>query len=182
MTNKIDWNDNAIAAAREYDKWLDKDDSGYIHAGEHFDAFLADVTTRPTEPERKTVYDAVEYYNGVWPDDDFSTIWISDGRFELGSRVTLATVCTREQFEAYVKEQEGEKWTHTYNENEPCKILIENPDRFGIIVIDTASNGYIVCEPNEIKPIKPTISKAEAWDKAVLSGNMSHITDNYEVK
>lgn len=73
-------------------------------------------------------------------------------------------VCTREQFEDYVKQQEGEKWTHMYYKDK-CRIKVSEPDSDGYIVIVTDFNGYQLCTPDELKPIKPTISKAEAWDK-----------------
>lgn len=115
------------------------------------------IATRPTQT--KTVADAVEYYNGVWPEKVSKLHYMSwdsnKGIYSFAGCESTRNVCTRAEFEAYVKEQEGEKWTHLYNEHEVCRVLIENPDRFGIIVIDTAGNGYITCAPDEIKPIKP---------------------------
>ena len=74
------------------------------------------------------------------------------------------TIATSPQTKTVADEQEGEKWTHFYND-EYCKIVIETPDKFGEIVIDCEYNGYITCEPSELKPIKPKLTKAEAWDK-----------------
>ena len=108
------------------------------------------IATRPTQ---KTVEDAVECYNGVWPEDepdDFVCVWNNKGgRFEFWCEGYAPVgychhVCTRAEFEAYVKEQgkphfkatsenlekiakdaqgdfveveqEGEKWTHTYSD------------------------------------------------------------------
>jgi hypothetical protein len=141
------------------------------------------IATRPAEPPtQKTVADAWEYYksSGETPTGpgEFSgeelLLWnMHDNSFWRGCEGfrgdIFELVCTREQFEAYGREQEakqeGEKWTHVYNDHEVCRVLIEDPDRFGIIVIDTAGNGYLTCSPDEMKPIKPTITKAEAWDK-----------------
>lgn len=60
-------------------------------------------------------------------------------------------------------EQEGEKWTHTYGEHK-CYIKIDEPDLDGYIVVVTEFNGYIPCKPENLKPIKPTISKADFAD------------------
>lgn len=150
--------------------------------------FYETIATRP-EP-RKTVADAVEYYDGVWPSCDticmrynyredwfFSThrpdnevIWASSYQ-----------VCTRQEFEQEVARREGEKWTHKFGSGK-CYIKESEPDFEGYVVLVSERYGYILARLDELKPIKPTITKAEAWDKAVLTGNMSHITDNYEVK
>jgi hypothetical protein len=148
---------------------------------------------RPTQP--KTVADAVEAYPNGWPKHMDDELWFSETensymrRIEVLPKHKAYFVCDYLQFEAYVKEQEGEKWTHVYNEHEVCRVLTEDPDRFGIIVIDTASNGYIVCEPNEIKPIKPTLTKAQAWDMLKqtpdnirsLDDALIEITDKYDI-
>lgn len=55
---------------------------------------------------------------------------------------------------------EGEKWTHTYNELKCCALITE-PDREGYIIIVNELNEYYVVEEDELKPIKPTMTKDE---------------------
>lgn len=67
-------------------------------------------------------------------------------------------------------EQEGEKWTHEYDNSNPrrLKIICDKPDVNGeIAVIVNGPKGafYTKTLPSKIRLIKPTISKAEAWDK-----------------
>jgi hypothetical protein len=60
-------------------------------------------------------------------------------------------------------EQEGEKWTHTWGESK-CRIIAtdETKDEAWVKFELTGNNGIVVL--SGLKPIKPTISKAEAWD------------------
>lgn len=184
---------------------------------------------RPTQT--KTVADAVEWANGKWPNGVCSTIWVDgSGTFRLGGEVTGQTICTRSEFEAYVKEQkkidisemregmtvrciradsgcykvggcyvvgrdkdgyfgplnekclasfnhqaysfelaeepeqEGEKWTHELW-GDRAYIKVSEPDCDGYLVVVTEGDGYLLCQPSELKPIKPTISESEAWRK-----------------
>lgn len=179
----VNWDDNAKAAVECF--------AGYV--GEAGAAKIWLSGKRPTQT--KTVADAVEAYPNGWPKHMDDELWFSETensymrRIEVLPKHKAYFVCDYLQFEAYVKEQEGEKWTHVYNEHEVCRVLTEDPDRFGIIVIDTASNGYIVCEPNEIKPIKPTLTKAQAWDMLKqtpdnirsLDDALIEITDKYDI-
>lgn len=155
----VEWNDNAKAAVEAYNNWLE--DNQETNAVEEFFTDLARITTQP-----KTVADAAEYYKGSWPTQKCSTIWVDgSGAFRWGNEVTNQTVCTRAEFEAYVKEQEGEKWTHTYK-GEKCRIVTDEPDSEGMVCcVYELDMCYAVTDPKELKPIKPTISKAEAWDK-----------------
>lgn len=96
-------------------------------------------------------------------------------------------VCTREQFEAYlagvepvgvdidkdalkaqyksaVKGQEDEKWTHKTNAGELCKIHVKEPDVNGVIIVINERGEYLRHNSDSLKPIKPTITKADAWD------------------
>lgn len=76
---------------------------------------------------------------------------------------------TRENLEKIAKdaqgdfvevEQEGEKWTHTFGDDS-CYIKVSEPDLEGFIVIVTEESGYILCQPEKIKPIKPTMTKEQ---------------------
>lgn len=83
-------------------------------------------------------------------------------------------------------EQEGEKWTHKTAESEYCRILIDKPDQFGNVVILKEEWGYSDYPLSSLKPIKPTISKAEAWDKVAsedleLSVSVSAIKEQYDI-
>lgn len=86
---------------------------------------------------------------------------------------------TRENLEKIAKDaqggfvevkQEGEKWTHIDAFGDPCRILIEEKDNLGYVVILRQSGHYATPAASSLKPIKPTISKAQAWDYAVASG------------
>lgn len=146
------------------------------------------IATRPTQT--KTVADAWEYYqeNGKICGYSFSqnkmlsfcksndTYCFVSEKSSAGSVETddWQPICTHEQFEAYVKEQEskqeGEKWTHVVDDDEgqltKCRKHLK---------LCNGSDWVYVCEKGEyfvpskmgycgVKPIKPTISKAEAWD------------------
>ena len=187
----IDWNDNAKAAVKEFYRWA----NAMFKSGCSIDTdtFFKEFT----EEQTKTVADAVVENDGKWPlRDEFDTLWYTEkfkayGCFQTQSE-DLVRVCTRAEFEAYVNankigkilesrdEQEGEKWTHTYF-NVRCSIIDLDPDEFGTVVIVKEEGDYALAHPSKLNPIKPTISEAEAWRMAVLSGNMQHITDNYDV-
>lgn len=128
------------------------------------------IATRPTQT--KTVADAVEAFDGKWPNSRYDMAWWDSDTEQvlLGCNPTSDTICTRAEFEAYVKEQEGEKWTHEYDNSNPrrLKIICDKPDVNGeIAVIVNGPKGafYTKTLPSKIRLIKPTLSKAEAWDK-----------------
>lgn len=132
------------------------------------------IATRPQTP-RKTVADAYEYFDGVWKEPDTSVccyadfgdegfkfvLWIRDWIWSNGE---CYEVCTREEFEAYAKKQEGEKWTHRTNAGELCKIHVEEPDVNGVIIVLNDRGEYLRHNSDSLKEIKTQISKAEAWD------------------
>ena len=60
---------------------------------------------------------------------------------------------------------QDEEWTHVMDSGEKCIVLADKPDIHGVIVIYTDDNNYYTCEPSNIKPIKPQITKAKAWDR-----------------
>ncbi len=131
--------------------------------------FAESITKRPQLEQTKTVADAVEYYKGVWPESNrkidkikFDRIY-SEFFTDFGDVHSdrFYIVCTREQFEAYAKEQEGEKWTHITPIGDPCFIKLNEPDCEGLVLIEIRNYGYELIKPEQLKPIKPTISKEQ---------------------
>ena len=61
--------------------------------------------------------------------------------------------------------EEGEKWTHTDAFGDPCRILIDEPDSNGRIIIFRQDGWYAPVAASSVKPIKPALTKAEAWDR-----------------
>lgn len=149
------------------------------------------VITRPTQT--KTVADAVRAHGNKWPFSlgielmGYSPKHNHYFAFGDGYNFTYGEyqICTRAEFEAYVKEQEGEKWTHETAESEYCRILIDKPDQFGNVVILKEEWGYSDYPLSSLKPIKPTISKAEAWDKLMQnqtnSAEVNTIKQQYDI-
>lgn len=195
----IDWDDNAKAAVNTYNDWALENDLG-IHA--FFEHLTNNGHTQP-----KTVADAVAEHKGKWPfSHSIVMMWYSPKHghfFAFGEGYDFCEgeyqVCTRAEFEAYVKEQEskitmddinehistgeqeGEKWTHTLD-GRKCKIIINKPDVDEDIVVLCKEGDYQIIGHEVLKPIKPKLTKAEAWDKLIQSGiNPLNITDEYEV-
>ena len=163
----IDWNENAKAAVREFAGWIFTEYQYLSEVGK----FIKQVEK---QARTKTVADAVEYYqeNGEICGYSFSqnkmlSFCKSNGTYcfvsEKSSAGSVETddwqpICTREQFEAYVKEQEGEKWTHITSIGK-CRILVDKPDEHGYVVVEMESDGYSLIPERKLKPIKPTISE-----------------------
>jgi hypothetical protein len=131
------------------------------------------IATRPQQP-RKTVEDAVEHFNKVWPNLSWNYAYcdIDTARWYCGNAAEEAfeLVCTREEFEACVaaKSKSEPEWTHTIK-GERCFIKESTPDVQGYILLSAEIRGYLLVKHDNpglepIKPIKPTISKSEAWD------------------
>ncbi|MBB66894.1 MAG: hypothetical protein CMP19_05110 [Rickettsiales bacterium] len=174
----IDWNDNAKAAVREFAKFVGHRDGASF--------WLSDKGVIQT----KTVADAVADHDGEWP---FSSGIILMGYspkhehyFAFGDGYELTggecIVCTREQFEAYVKdkeftkalsecakesegilkalaEQEGEKWTHTTSMGK-CKV-IKGPNNSGQYLLEFEGGVWDCLYAEQLKPIKPTMTVQE---------------------
>ncbi|MEC9061518.1 MAG: hypothetical protein VYC55_07915 [Pseudomonadota bacterium] len=166
----VEWNDNAKAAVRNFADYVGQSNKCY----RYFNHVVKNQT--------KTVADAVEYYNGVWPEDepyDFVCVWNNKGeRFEFWCEGYAPVgychqVCTREQFEAYVKEQEGEKWTHTTPLGDKCYIKDNEQDCEGVVLVVVKNLGYDLMKPEQLKTIKPTISESDAKALEVFA-NKSH--------
>ena len=161
----VEWNDNAKAAVIEF--------ADYIGQSDKCERYLKAFGTK------KTVADAYEenphwrkHVNGnIYFRITYGSHWMMTASEDVDSSL-WALVCTREQFEAYVKEQEGEKWTHTLF-CDKAYIKLGEPDRHGYVLVVTESDGYNLARPSELKPIKPTISESDA--KALeLFANKSH--------
>lgn len=125
------------------------------------------IATRPTQ---KTVADAVERYGkalvvGKWTHircGKDGNMFFASGEVESDNWQDSYLVCTREQFEAYVKEQEGEKWTHVLETTgKKCQLLTKEPDSDGYYAVILSSGNYDIEHSDFIKPIKPTISTKE---------------------
>lgn len=113
-----------------------------------------------------------------WKEDFFSTEW------------TVVATRPTEKKKTVADKQEGEKWTHYTEKGYKCKISLSEPDSYGSIVILSEHNVYIRCYPEDINPIKPKLTKAEAWDKVehmyLYDGYSFHgahefVVNNYEV-
>jgi hypothetical protein len=162
------------------------------------------IATRPTEPAtQKTVADAWEALKEKMKPSSTKNVavcklaqsgWLRAGDFtfvgEGFDTDIFDFVCTREQFEAYGREQEakqeGEKWTHVYA-GDKCYLLEPDKDADGYYAVKTDCGLFDFARENELTPIKPTITKAEAWDKATSqdvesSMSVGAILDEYEVK
>ena len=127
------------------------------------------------EPEqRKTVKDAVKYYNGVWPDCGKDEIWHCD---ILGHGVSHDyKVCNREEFEAEVKRQEGESAiVFGFGANVPLSFVAQDGTKYEL-------NDYSG-DRAEYYKVKPTITKAQAWDIAKRDAVLpSSVEEDYEVE
>lgn len=125
-------------------------------------------------PTQKTVADAVEAHHLGWDDipNHYSgkvdgvelVLWNKvHGGFEQGcdgyNEDVYYKVCTHAEFEAYVKEQEGEKWTHVDGRGIKCRLLSDEPDYDGFVPTVKECGGYRVQLFSELKPIKPTMTK-----------------------
>ncbi len=169
----IDWNDNAKAAVKEFYRWA----NAMFKSGVSIDTdtFFKEFA----ETQTKTVADAVEYYNGDFPEwQSVLGIAYSNNKitpYYKGSPIADGTnspesyiICTRAEFEAYVKEQEGEKWTHTYSDygvRKDCILIHDKPDIHGQVLVVNRYDEYVLTGTVEPKPIKPTISEAELLHK-----------------
>ena len=191
---KVDWmrapfGTDKLIQVGESAMWMDS--HGRFFSGNEFREIDLEYTVIATRPQQKTVADAYEAFDEEWNIKEFNLCSYSNENEEFFThskdyqhKNDEYEVCNREQFEAYAKEQEaeqeGKRWTHTYG-SDKCYIKEAEPDFQGYIIIYSNEDGYMLVEPSELKPIKPTLTKEQAWDKAVLAGNMSHITDNYDI-
>lgn len=180
----VNWDDNAKAAVREF--------AGYIGQSNMCERYLEAFETK------KTVADAVEWAKGKWIPSNCDAIAYNPEsgklhyyKYSEGINDKWFHCCFREEFEAYVKEQEGEKWTHTYSEygvRKDCVLVCDKSDINGQVLVLNRYGEYVLTGTAELKPIKPTISKAEAWDLCQdyegsqgMVKYMLDLHDNYEI-
>lgn len=181
----IDWNKHEDATCVSVTYF---DDNG--------DAISTSWADRPTQ---KTVADAVK---GKWV-EDYNMSTLSSERpligFNPAQNVFFSCesgyifydnkdgeyqVSTLDQFEAYVKEQEGEKWTHVDSDGNECRILHTIGDHSWVTYKNNSYEDELW--PNvELRVIKPTISKSEAWDKLMQnktnSAEVNTIKQQYDI-
>ena len=176
--SEINWNDNAKAAVREF--------AEYVGQTKHCERYLERIV--PKQP--KTVADAVEYYGKTFMTGQLTRIRCGkDGKMFFASCETDSDnwqdsylVCTHEQFEAYVKEQGGEKWTHTYSDygvRKDCILVCDKPDIHGQVLVLNRYDEYVLTGTAEPKPIKPKLTKAEAWDRLANTDILSNLGDEF---
>jgi len=125
-----------------------------------------EVKCDATQP-RKTVSDAVDYYDGFWPHEIRNVLsWCSKERlWFFGMPINgQYKVCTREEFEAEVERRKGEEWTHVDLEGDKCKVIHTHDD---YVWVQYDSGKHSVYKSKFISKRKPSISKAEAWRKLV---------------
>jgi hypothetical protein len=101
---------------------------------------------------------------------------------EVGNQLDIKCPQTK----TVADKQEGEKWTHAYREGEiECKVIEPKPDFNGNIVVFNHFNEYQLIEPKHLKPIKPKLTKAEAWDKLMErktnSSEVNTLKQQYEI-
>jgi len=172
--------------------WIKFDRAGYARI-QYFDKDDKAVGFQRVERQQqtKTVADAYEWANKKWhggksnaiaynPNSDYFSYCEGE---DLNHNWYL--VCTREQFEAYAKEQEGEKWTHRTNAGELCNIHVKEPDVNGVIIVINERGEYLRHNSDSLKPIKQTLTKAEAWDllmaRKTNSAEVNTIKQQYDI-
>jgi hypothetical protein len=112
----------------------------------------------------------------IQKDHDDVLYWVngSGDYWDIGWRTSLhdgwKTIATRQPeypplTQSLLDEARSEpEWTHTYC-GDRCRVLFDEPDKHGYMCVLREKSGYDAVRQDELKPIKPTISKAEAWDK-----------------
>lgn len=151
----IDWNDTKAASV----KITFFDSEGSQIGFKRID--------RPTQT--KTVADAVEYYGKTFVVGNWTHIRCGkDGKMFFASGETDSDnwqdsylVCTRAEYEAYVKEQEGEKWTHEIRATKEYCYISEGPNDSGQVFIKTNKGTWDCLYVEQLKPINPTISSKQ---------------------
>ncbi|APC46556.1 hypothetical protein [Alteromonas phage PB15] len=202
--------DSAVQAAKE------ANGNGSFNNMQIAASIILELDSQLRSPaQTKTVADAYEALKDRNPSIDYSYvavakiahgIWLKEGDFEfVGENFDnsiFEIFCTREQLEAYAKEQEakphfkatrenlekiakdaeGEKWTHTYGDVR-CFIQLDEPDSMGCIVINNEESGYLVVSKSDLEPIKPTISESEAIGILMVNKHLSFaaLLEDYDV-
>lgn len=167
--------ENAKAAVREF--------ALYIGQSDKCERYLEAFETK------KNVADAVEYYNGELPEGEaILGIAYSNNKivpYYAGSPIADGTnspdsyiICTREQFEAYVKDQEGEKWTHTWN-GRKCRVVFTE-DYTSWIKCEGLKNA--IAKTDDLKPIKPTMTEEQQKMVAKFVARIYTIENSYNLR
>lgn len=172
----IDWDSNAVKAVKEFYRWANAKHRAGCSADT--DKFFSEI-----DLQRKTVSDVYEKWPHGWPfssceykycgyslvTNDF--FMYPDGFEFVDGRGYF--VCTREELEAYSKErkakQAGDEWTHKDAFGGPCRVLIDEPDAYGNVVIFRGDGWYATVAASSLKPIKPKLTKKEYDACAVLA-------------
>lgn len=173
------------------DESLDSQIGIVVCTREEFEAYAREQKKEP----RKTIQDVLEAFPDDWPDKlnpikgdgwDFNerneivwTVCSKDG----GMRAFFDSF-SREEYEkarAEKLKQEGKKWTHEFHELK-CRFLIDKPDREGYkVIVNELNEYYCVNEEEELTPIKPKLTKAEAWDMVDNGESVKEVRDKYEI-
>ena len=161
--SEINWDDNAKAAISEFADWLF---SGYAYLAE-VDKFLNEKCNTQT----KTVADAYEYLNstaeGKWFSNYKYLCYRENNHWFYSDDKNDDVICTREQFEAYAKEQEseqeGEKWTHLiemgFGNMHKCRAMAAKGE-FAWLEIEDIDEP-MTFKVEELKPIKPKLTESQ---------------------
>lgn len=167
---------------------LNGDFAGYYSKNSPLDEAKV-LATRPQQT--KTVADAVEWNEKVfkskeWKNDKCGYIVLYANSFSYSSSKNSGDlVCTREQYEAYVKEKEakkeGEKWTHTCDGNE-CKLLADKHDLFNRMPVQYKSGEYGLVHISDLKPIKPKLTKEQSEALIKFSSEVGSLEITAEVE
>ena len=59
---------------------------------------------------------------------------------------------------------EGEKWTHTID-GLKVRFLVDGPDEAGEVPVASDDGYYRIFDVDQLEPIKPKLTKSQAWDK-----------------
>ncbi len=175
----IDWNRHKSA---DYATVTFFDEVGKAVGFKRFD--------RPTQT--KTVADAVERLGKQVLSHEWDVIlYDGDSYYPVSDNYAKKwehqIICTRDEFEAYVKEQEGEKWTHVTSNGTRCSIVIDAPDVHGRVIVIDANGEYLAPVKESLKPIKPTISEDAVsklrayanWTAGQESGYVSELIEEF---
>lgn len=150
------------------------------------------------QPPRKTVSDAVDYYDGFWPHEIRNVLsWCSKERlWFFGMPINgQYKVCTREEFEAEVERRkipeitDVDSLTHVAPNGESCRVLCED-DRSQLIEYQDGTRACYFIKSHYATKRKPAISKAEvdavkayyAWMKGRFVVDLDEYLEQFKVK
>ena len=64
--------------------------------------------------------------------------------------------------------EDAVEWAHTYSDygvRKDCILVHDKPDIHGQVLVVNRYDEYVLTGTVELKPIKPKLTKAQAWDK-----------------